>query len=175
MATNKKQVAFISFILTASLLSANNPPRAETVMPIDNPTQSAPDFTLASLDGDQVTLSRLRNKNGIVLVFFATWCIKCVKEVPEIKEFSVYAQKENIMVVGINYKESEDKVKQFRQSRNIPYEILLDKDGTMTTSTFGIRGLPHIIGINAKGEIVFEGADLPDDKDDFILKLKQGL
>lgn len=152
--------------------SAESPPQA-----IEKRSENlAPDFTLASLDGShQVTLSRFKGKKGIVLVFFATWCVGCVKEVPEIKQFAEMAQKENITVLGINYKQPAELVERFKESNQIDYGILLDAEGTVTTGKYGITGIPHHVGINAKGEIIYRGTALPDNKDEFIKNLKQGL
>ena len=136
---------------------------------------SAPDFTLASLGKGQVTLSRLKGKKGVVLVFFATWCVSCVQEVPEIKRFAAMAKKENIVVFGIDYKQPVEIVERFQKSAQIDYGILLDTEGTVTLDKYGIRGLPHIVGINAKGDIIYRGTALPDDKAAFIKNLQQGL
>jgi thiol:disulfide interchange protein DsbD len=135
----------------------------------------APDFTLLSLGGDQFTLSKLKGKKGIVLAFFATWCVSCVKEVAELNEFSRMSQNENIQVVGVNFKQAAEIVGRLKNSEQIKYEILLDREGTVTTEKFGIMGLPHIIGINARGEIIYRGVALPTGKDDFMVSLKQGL
>jgi cytochrome c-type biogenesis protein len=139
------------------------------------PGNPAPDFTLASLDGSQVTLSSYKGKKGVVLVFFATWCVGCMKEVPEIKRFAETAQKEKVEIIAINFKQQTDIVERFNTSHKINYGILLDTEGTVTTGRFGIKGLPHIVGIDAKGEIVYRGTALPEQKDDFMKKLKQGL
>ncbi len=135
----------------------------------------APDFTLASLDGAQVTLSSYKGKKGVVLVFFATWCVVCMKEVPEIKRFAETVSKEKIEVIAINYKQQNDIVERFNKTHKVNYGILLDAEGTVTTGKYGIKGLPHIVGIDAKGEIVYRGTALPENNREFLAKLKQGL
>ncbi|MHB8909432.1 MAG: cytochrome c biogenesis protein CcdA [Syntrophales bacterium] len=145
-------------------------PGAMTAPPANLPG----DFTLQSLDGKPITLSDYKGKKGVVLVFFATWCVNCVKEVPEIKQFAEIAQKENVIVFGIDYKQPEELVKRFKESNQINYRILLDTEGKVTTGVFGIRGIPHIIGINPKGDVVYRGTALPDNKVEFIKNLKRG-
>jgi cytochrome c-type biogenesis protein len=135
----------------------------------------SPDFTLTLLEGDQVTLSSFKGEKGVLLVFFATWCASCMAEVPEIKKFTAIAQKENIAVFGINYKQPADIVERFKKSEKINYGLLLDKDGTVAIDKFGIKGLPHMIGINTKGGIIYRGTKLPENQAEFIKKLKQGL
>ena len=138
-------------------------------------TDRAPDFTLLSLQDDQVTLSQIKKGKGVVLVFFATWCVNCVKEMQEIGHFAEIAEKENTLVLGINYKQKKEIVDRFIKSEQIKFKILLDMEGKVTIEKYGIRGIPHIIGINAKDEIIFRGVALPDKRDEFIKKLKQGL
>ncbi len=135
----------------------------------------APDFRLTSLKGKQVALSQFRGKKGVVLVFFATWCVNCVKEIPEIKKFTETAKKKNIVVVAIDYKQPEDIVERLVKSENIDYEVLLDADGTVTTEKYGIRGLPHIVGVDTKGAIIYRGTDIPQNRAEFMSKLTQGL
>lgn len=133
----------------------------------------AADFTLQSLEGKPITLSEHRGKKGVVLVFFATWCVNCVKEIPDIKQFAEIAQRENIIVLGIDYKQPGELVERFRESNQINYGILLDTEGKVTTGVFGIKGIPYIIGVNVKGEVVYRGTALPANKDEFINNLKR--
>jgi thiol:disulfide interchange protein DsbD len=135
----------------------------------------APDFTLTSLDGSRVTLSSFRGKKGVVLVFFATWCVNCMKEVPEIKRFAEASRKDGIAVIAVNYKQHAEIVEQFTKTNNINYGILLDTDGTVTAKAYGIKGIPHVVGIDARGAIVYRGTALPEGKGEFIAQLKQGL
>jgi cytochrome c-type biogenesis protein len=155
----------------APITSAESQPRS-----IEKPSENlAPDFTLTSLGGSQVTLSSFKGKKGVVLVFFATWCVNCMKEVPEIKRFAEKAQKEKVEVIAINFKQQTDIVERFHRSNNINYGILLDTDGTVATEKYGVKGIPHIVGIDAKGMIIYRGVALPEQKDEFMIKLKQGL
>lgn len=134
----------------------------------------APDFTLPLLEGGRVTLSSLNGEKGVLLVFFATWCVGCVAEVPEIKKFTEIAEKNKVTVLGVNYKQPAENVDSFKKSSEINYRVLLDADGTVTKEKYGIKGLPHMAGINAKGMIVYRGTALPDNKAEFIKYLKQG-
>ena len=135
----------------------------------------APDFTLPLLGGGQVTLSSLKDEKGVLLVFFATWCVSCMAEVPEIKKFAEIAKEINIAVLGINYKQPAEIVEGFKKSSTINYRVLLDTDGTVAVEKYGIKGLPHIVGINAKGMIIYRGAGLPDNITEFIKYLKQDI
>ena len=157
---------------------APNPVVSATTKPQETESRSenpAPDVILPSLEGGQVTLSHFKGIKGVALVFFAPWCVGCIQEVPEIKKFAETAQKENVIVFGIAYKQPKRNIERFKKTYQIHYGILLDMDGTVTTQKFGIKGIPHIIGINAKGVIVYRGTALPDNKNDFILNLRQGL
>lgn len=177
-----ESMAVLESLQTPAPKSAPVPvPKADvTVTPLFRsgtkpPAKPAPDFTLASLGKGRVTLSNLKGKKGVVLVFFATWCVNCMKEVPEIKHFAEKAQKENINVFGIDYKQSEEIAERFKKTMHINYEILLDMDGTVATDNYGLTGIPHIIGINGKGGIIYRGTNLPDNKDEFIRNLQEGL
>ncbi|MFH1665677.1 MAG: TlpA disulfide reductase family protein, partial [Candidatus Omnitrophota bacterium] len=66
----------------------------------------AAEFTLKTVDGKEITLSdELKNKKA-VLVFGASWCPYCVKEIPEVNAF-YSANKDKVSVIGIDIQESE--------------------------------------------------------------------
>jgi peroxiredoxin len=47
--------------------------------------QKAPDFTLKDLSGQARTLSRSYPDKAVLLDFWATWCVPCVKELPHLQ------------------------------------------------------------------------------------------
>ena len=120
-------------------------------------------------------MSRLKGNKGVVIIFFATWCVYCMEEVPAIKKFAEKVQEQGIVVLGINYGQPVEVVQRFKQSQNINYTILLDTEGTVASKTFGVKGLPYIIGINGRGSIIYKGSNIPDNQSKFINSLKEGL
>ncbi len=140
-----------------------------------SPGNPAPEFSLDSLDGYRIAFTHLKGKKGIVLVFFATWCPKCMEEVPYVKQFAEKAQKENIVVLGINYGQPVKVMQQFKKTQNINYTILIDTDGMVASKIFGVKALPCIIGINGNGSIIFRGSSVPENTAEFINDLKKGL
>ena len=74
-------------------------------------SQKAPDFTLPTMTGANITLSELEG-TPVVINFWATWCGYCVVELPY---FEVVAQESEgeIKVIAIDRGESVSKVKEF--------------------------------------------------------------
>ena len=65
--------------------------------------KTAPDFTFATLEGGEVTLSDLKGEI-VILDFWATWCGPCKLGLPLLNEFDAWAQKEglNVKVFALN-------------------------------------------------------------------------
>lgn len=114
--------------------------------------QPAGDFELQSLDGSTVQLSGLRGK-VVVLNFWATWCGPCIREMPMFDEFS-RAFPNDLVILGVNMQESEAKVKDFIQSVEISYPILLDSTAKVGKQ-FQVMALPDTLFIDRDGILRF--------------------
>jgi peroxiredoxin len=55
------------------------------ICPVAALAQKAPDFTLGTLDGKTVRLSKTAAGKVTLLNFWATWCVPCVKELPHLQ------------------------------------------------------------------------------------------
>jgi len=90
----------------------------------------APDFTLPTIDGQDVSLSSLRGKK-VILNFWATWCPPCRKEMPDIEAFySKHAKDKNVVVLAINLTSAEmsvNDVKTFIKEYKLTFPVLLAK------------------------------------------------
>lgn len=120
--------------------------------------QTAPDFTLTTLTGKEVTLSELQGKK-VVLNFWATWCPPCKAEMPHLqKYYEKHAEKENVEIVGVNLTYSDgsiEKVQQFVNSFELSFPILLEEEKTVS-KTYEILTIPSTFMIDTKGKIQYQ-------------------
>lgn len=136
----------------------------------------APDFTLHSLDGQEVRLSELRGR-VVILDYWATWCPSCRSAMPGLELLYRQLKGEGLLVLGIDDENSEEqrafleefgysfsslvdpasKVKNLYNARGIPTTIIIDKEGKIRSYEVGEatyeslwKGL-QAIGISAEG------------------------
>ena len=50
-------------------------------------SQNAIDFSLKDIDGNSMRLSDYIGEHIILIDFWATWCVPCVKELPHFQKF----------------------------------------------------------------------------------------
>lgn len=112
-------------------------------------TQSDKDFTLTSIDGEEVTLSKLKGK-VVLLDFWATWCPPCRKSIPVFAEMYNKYHEQGFTVLGIST-EKKSVLTKYRDENNIPYPILL---GTNEVARlFEVSAIPKIFILDKKGEV----------------------
>jgi cytochrome c biogenesis protein CcmG/thiol:disulfide interchange protein DsbE len=128
---------------------------AATTRAADSPllSQPAPDVSGDTIDGGQVRLSDLRGK-WVLVNFFATWCIPCVEEHPDLVNFStVHEQAGDAQIVGVIYSDSVSAVKDFRAEKGGTWPMLTDPSGRIALD-FGVSGIPESFLINPEGVVV---------------------
>jgi thiol-disulfide isomerase/thioredoxin len=111
----------------------------------------APDFTLRTLDGREITLSELRGK-VILLDFWATWCSPCRESIPHLIQLYKTYQKSGLVVIGMNMDRGDiDNVRHFIMSMDIPYPIVVTSNDV--DRNYGVTSLPTTILIDKKGRV----------------------
>jgi peroxiredoxin len=110
----------------------------------------APDFTLVSLDGEEVSLSDLEGK--VVLInFWATWCEPCKIEMPFFQSrYEKYAPQ--FEVLAVNYAEAEETVRKFIEEEGLTFTVLLDRRAEVVRM-YQVRGYPTTLVVGADGTI----------------------
>ena len=114
--------------------------------------QEAPDFTLTDIEGNEVSLSDFKGK-VIIIDFWATWCGPCKKAIPEVNRWAK-KYKDKMVVIGLS-DEPESKVRAMKNPV-IGYYSAIDTKRRMK-SALQISGIPHVIVIDPKGIVRWQG------------------
>ncbi|MCA1011899.1 redoxin domain-containing protein [Halobacillus halophilus] len=113
--------------------------------------QQAPDFTLQTLEGEEVSLSDYRGKK-VMINFWATWCPPCRAEMPDMEKFY---QNEDIVILAVNLTETESglkEVQEFRDEFDLSFPILLDKK-VEVANKYQINPVPTSVFVDEDGKI----------------------
>ena len=101
-----------------------------------------PSFKVEIFETNEETNSEAIFKdNKFYLVnIWSSWCIPCRDEHSFLMELKT---QKNLKIVGLNYKDNNNKAKTFLNELGSPYEIILtDKDGTIAIE-WGAYGVPE--------------------------------
>lgn len=112
----------------------------------------APDFVSKDAYENRVYLSDFQGKKPVLLIFWATWCGFCAKELPDLKAFTREYQNK-IQVIAVASGESKETIQDYIQEKSVNFLILLDKDRKIWNQYF-IRGTPSHFLIDKSGKIV---------------------
>src|SRR5699024_8030745 len=114
---------------------------------------TAPDFTLDTLDGETVKLSDYRGQK-VLLNFWASWCGPCRAEMPDMQKFyEKYSDDVEILAVNVRETERNDQnVIDFIEEYNATFPVLVD-DSSVVSNIFMAHQLPTSYLIDSTGKI----------------------
>jgi len=115
----------------------------------------APDFELATPNGEKVKLSSLRGKY-VLVDFWASWCGPCRKEIPNIKKVYSEFKDRGLEVVGVSIDHSDKAWKKALEEEKLDY-LQLGDPKNMTSKLYNFNGIPFIILISPEGIILDKG------------------
>lgn len=116
--------------------------------------EPAPEVQFSMIDGVKLNTEQLRGK--VVLVnFWATSCVTCVKEMPAIVElFNSFAGRGfETIAVAMAY-DRPDYVLKFAQTRQLPFRVALDIDGKVAQAFGRVAVTPTSFLIGKDGRIL---------------------
>ena len=117
--------------------------------------EKAPDYATTALNGDSLHLTQLRGQ-VVLLNVWATWCIPCRKEMPELQALHQKFAGQGLQVLGVSTDDgnADGDVRDFVKEFGISYTILRDP-GENVSSAFFIPGVPASFLIDRSGTIVW--------------------
>ncbi len=157
-------LAFLITLLITPALAGDTAPETKAEEPAP-PTpaeatltkvgQIAPDFTVATLAGNQFTLSK--QKGQLVLInWFATWCPPCKEEMPHLqKEVWEKFGPRGLVMISIARQEKADVVAPFVKQRQLTWTFGLDPE-RVAYANYAEAYIPRNTLVGPDGTIIFQ-------------------
>lgn len=154
-------VALVPVILLLAWGMTRDP--REIISPL--PGNQAPDFRLAVFIpgeaqlavpvGDTLALSALRGR-VVVVNFWASWCLECVGEHPELSAVARRYAGSPVQFVGVLYNDVADAGRKWVNERGgEAYPSLLDP-GARAAIDYGLYGVPETFIIDQHGKVAYK-------------------
>ncbi|QDV18842.1 Thiol-disulfide oxidoreductase ResA [Gimesia panareensis] len=142
-------------------------PDEKATRPYDGPGwkllgKASPEITLKLLDGSEVTHQSLLGKK-VVLSFWGSWCVPCIRELYELEKIQAESGGENVKFFAVNSGEDAKTVEKFLQKQKIAIPIALDEKRKVGQA-FEVNGVPHTVLIGEKGTVENIFFNMPADR-----------
>ena len=110
----------------------------------------APDFTLPSTTGENISMRQYKGKKTVVLYFYAKdETPGCTREACDFRDHSAEFEKLNVVVLGISNDNMESH-QHFREKHKLPFPLLVDED-TSVSKMFGVYKQKNLYGKKLMG------------------------
>ncbi len=89
--------------------------------------EEIPDFAAIDLDGANVTLSEFRDREVVVLDFWATWCQPCIQSMPALHALNDEFDERGAEFLAVNVGEEPELVRDFLQDKEFAVRVVMDE------------------------------------------------
>lgn len=111
----------------------------------------APDVELSALDGKKLSLKSFRGQ-VVLLNFWATWCVPCRTEIPELNSLQTDFAASGLSIIGVSWDDSREGILQFQRELPQSYSVVLNGENLQDQFS-GIRSLPFTVVIDRQGRV----------------------
>jgi len=116
---------------------------ATSLLPIIG--RPAPDFTLPSTTGENVSLRPFKGKKTVILYFYPKdETPGCTKEACDFRDHTAEFEKHNTVIFGVST-DGIDSHKHFIEKHKLPFPLLADEDATVS-KMFGVYKQKNLYG-----------------------------
>ena len=143
-------------VAVSGLAAAEAPPLASLLKLLElrgySPGTMAPALNGPTLDARPLSTAELRGK-VLVLNFWASWCLECRREMPQLERIHREFARHGLAVIGIDVRENRDAARRYAKELGLTFPLVLDPDGTINAA-YGVIGLPTTIVVGRDGRAV---------------------
>lgn len=112
----------------------------------------APDFEFSAFDGRRMKLSDFRG-GAVLLNFWATWCIPCRAELPDMETLLHRYQDRGLAVIAVNNGESFAPADRFLRRLEVQLTAFAYDSRQSVVGRYDVYGMPMSYFIDARGVI----------------------
>ena len=131
--------------------------------------QSAKDFTLSTVDGQTMSLTKMRDGKGAIVFFWATWCPHCRRTLSDINKGIETIRSKGIKVILVDVGEDAAAVRSYFQKNNMQFDCFLDENSAVAEQ-YQLIGVPTFFLLNKDGIVRFADHYFPDNYEEIISK-----
>jgi peroxiredoxin len=134
------------------------------------PGDVATDFTVIGPEGEEVRLSDFKGK-VVMLDFWATWCVPCLKAMPEYSELAKARADDGLVILSICVADTREKYDQWvtDNAGKFAFKTAHDPMGknlreSIFASKYGVGLLPSVFVVDREGKMVGRAITYPKEK-----------
>jgi nucleoredoxin len=109
--------------------------------------------------GEKIDYKEIKEKPYVMYYFSAAWCPPCRKFTPVLVDFyNKNGGKENFEIVFVSADRSAEKMKAYMTDKKMPWVAIPPKSrGKTDLKKISPRGIPHLVLVDKKGNIIAKG------------------
>ncbi len=121
--------------------------------------EPAPLFSVKDMEGkdfslaDVVGATKKESAQGVILSFFASWCMPCRNELPLINSLTDELNRKGIKVVIVNVKEDEKTIKALLGDLKVNKPLVVSDRNGKVSEKYGVLFLPVTFFVGADGKV----------------------
>jgi thiol-disulfide isomerase/thioredoxin len=123
-------------------------------------------FSGDALGGGQVDLARYKGR-VVLVIFWATWCEPCTRDLPQIQALHQQYQRNGFEVVGVNLDMPGAPIREYLQNYKVTWPQVHEDGGleSRPATDFGIISLPTMLLVDKTGKVVSVSTSVDDLKE----------
>ncbi len=127
----------------------------------------APPIELELLDGGRFDLASFKDKNVVILDFWATWCGPCVQAMPIIDRVAEKYKDQGVRLFAVNLQEGADEIRTFLEEAKLDVPVALDKEGSVAAA-YMANAIPQTVLVGKDGTVQVVKVGLSPDLEDAL-------